>query len=121
MGPPVAGRIEEVQIAGSTHAARVVSFVDGPLLASRDDANGGTWRTLGDLLGRVAKGLEGFDHPQGAKRFNGKTVVGRLSYTVGGGTPTFTIDAWANTQFRVDAERLDADIEALRVAGLPIS
>ena len=33
----------------------------------------------------------------------------------------FTITAWANTQFRADTARLDADIAALLAAGLPMS
>ena len=33
----------------------------------------------------------------------------------------FTIDSWANTQFRADTAGLDADIEALRAAGLPMN
>ena len=33
----------------------------------------------------------------------------------------FTIAAWANTQFRADTARLEADIAALRSAGLPMS
>jgi adenylate cyclase len=33
----------------------------------------------------------------------------------------FTIAAWANTQFRADTARLEADIAALRAAGLPMS
>lgn len=32
----------------------------------------------------------------------------------------FTISAWANTQFRADAEGLEADIAALCAAGLPM-
>lgn len=32
----------------------------------------------------------------------------------------FTIAAWANTQFRADTEGLEADIAALRAAGLPM-
>jgi adenylate cyclase len=34
--------------------------------------------------------------------------------------PEFTISAWLKTQFRRDAERLDADVAALRAAGLPM-
>jgi adenylate cyclase len=33
----------------------------------------------------------------------------------------FTIAAWADTQFRADTARLEADIAALRAAGLPMS
>ena len=33
----------------------------------------------------------------------------------------FTITAWAKTQFRADTARLDADIAALRAAGLPMN
>ncbi|HET8728710.1 MAG TPA: adenylate/guanylate cyclase domain-containing protein [Alphaproteobacteria bacterium] len=33
----------------------------------------------------------------------------------------FAIAAWANTQFRADAAGLEADIEALRAAGLPMN
>ena len=33
----------------------------------------------------------------------------------------FTIAAWANTQFRADTERFEADIAALRAAGLPMN
>jgi adenylate cyclase len=33
----------------------------------------------------------------------------------------FTITRWANTQFRADTERLEADMAALRAAGLPMS
>jgi len=33
----------------------------------------------------------------------------------------FTIDAWAKTQFRADTAGLEADIAALRAAGLPMS
>jgi len=33
----------------------------------------------------------------------------------------FTIAAWANTQFHADSARLDAEIAALRAAGLPMS
>jgi adenylate cyclase len=33
----------------------------------------------------------------------------------------FTIDAWANTQFRSDTAKLDADIAALHAAGLPMN
>ncbi len=32
----------------------------------------------------------------------------------------FTIDAWANTQFRADKTQLDGEIDALRSAGLPM-
>ena len=33
----------------------------------------------------------------------------------------FTIAAWANTQFHADSARLDAEVAALRAAGLPMS
>jgi adenylate cyclase len=33
--------------------------------------------------------------------------------------PDFTIEVWANTQFRADKARLEADIAELRAAGLP--
>ncbi len=33
--------------------------------------------------------------------------------------PDFTIEAWTKTQFQTDQSRLDADIAALRAAGLP--
>jgi adenylate cyclase len=33
--------------------------------------------------------------------------------------PDFTVTAWANTQFRADTARLEADISALDAAGLP--
>ena len=33
----------------------------------------------------------------------------------------FTIAAWANTQFRADTAGLEADIAALRAAGLPMT
>ncbi len=32
----------------------------------------------------------------------------------------FTIDSWAKTQIRADTAGLEADIEALRAAGLPM-
>ena len=34
--------------------------------------------------------------------------------------PDFTIAAWTRTQFRADSARVDADIAALRAAGLPV-
>jgi adenylate cyclase len=34
--------------------------------------------------------------------------------------PDFTIAAWASTQFRADTAQLEADIAALRAAGLPV-
>jgi len=33
--------------------------------------------------------------------------------------PGFTIASWRKTQFRHDKARLEADLEALRAAGLP--
>jgi adenylate cyclase len=33
----------------------------------------------------------------------------------------FTVDSWAKTQFRADTARLEADIAALRAAGLPMN
>jgi hypothetical protein len=34
--------------------------------------------------------------------------------------PEFTVSSWAKTQFRADAARLEADVAALRVAGIPM-
>jgi adenylate cyclase len=33
----------------------------------------------------------------------------------------FTIESWARTQFRRDTAQVDADIAALRAAGIPMS
>jgi len=81
--PSLAGRgLEQVEIDGVRAHVRVVSFLEGELLAGRDDASERTWRSLGDLLGRVARGLEGFDHPARAREeltWN----LGSASWTVG--------------------------------------
>jgi len=47
---------------------------------------------------------------EGARQYGGQLLSIRKD---------FTIDSWAETQFRADTEGLEADIEALRAAGLP--
>ena len=50
------------------------------------------------------------DQPEEARRAAEELLAAR---------PDFTIDSWLNTQFRSDTARLEADISALRTAGLP--
>ncbi|UCE03217.1 MAG: aminotransferase class III-fold pyridoxal phosphate-dependent enzyme [Candidatus Latescibacterota bacterium] len=62
--PSLNGReIECVEVDGSSHFVRVVSYLDGPLLKESTKRASKTWEGLGDLLGHVDKALTGFSHP----------------------------------------------------------
>ncbi len=49
---------------GREHLARVVSFLDGPLLAAHSAVSDETWLDLGRLLARVDVALHSFEHPK---------------------------------------------------------
>ncbi len=60
----VAGRAtERVEVAGSSHFARMVSYLPGRLLADADGVTDATWEHLGEQLARLDLALAGFEHP----------------------------------------------------------
>jgi adenylate cyclase len=69
-------------------------------------------RNAGFGLSDLVIAYQQIDQPEEAKRMAGQLLSIRRD---------FTIAAWANTQFRADTARLEADIAALRAAGLPMS
>ncbi len=69
-------------------------------------------RNAGFGLSDLVIAYQQIDPPEEAKRMAGQLLSIRRD---------FTIAAWANTQFRADTARLEADIAALRATGLPMS
>ncbi|MEE9589934.1 MAG: adenylate/guanylate cyclase domain-containing protein [Hyphomicrobiaceae bacterium] len=69
-------------------------------------------RNAGFGLSDLVIAYQQIDQPEEAKRMAGQLLSIRRD---------FTIAAWANTQFRADTARLEADIAALRATGLPMS
>jgi 4-aminobutyrate aminotransferase-like enzyme/Ser/Thr protein kinase RdoA (MazF antagonist) len=55
--------IEAIELRGSRHLIRLVSYLPGPLLADATGVARRTWESLGEALGRVDRALEGFSHP----------------------------------------------------------
>ena len=64
-----------------------------------------------NYLGHLVIAYQQSDQPQQAKQAAERLLAARRN---------FTIESWVNTQFRRDTARLEADIAALRSAGLPI-
>ncbi len=54
--------VETIVIDGVPHMVRMVSYLDGTLLADAAHIRSDTWKTLGCLLGRVDRALQGFTH-----------------------------------------------------------
>ena len=55
--------IESVEVNGHTHHVRLLSYVDGALWRDAAHESAVTWRSLGSVLGRVDRALDGIDHP----------------------------------------------------------
>ncbi len=66
--PSLAGReIERVDLEGTEHFARLISFLPGETLAGSDEVTDETWAHLGEQLGRLDRALDGFEHPAGER------------------------------------------------------
>jgi 4-aminobutyrate aminotransferase-like enzyme len=80
--PSLNGReIECVEVDGSSHFVRVVSYLEGPLLKDSKNRASKTWEGLGDLLGHVDHALTGFSHPAMHRRL--RWDLAHADWTVG--------------------------------------
>ncbi|MHC4697949.1 MAG: aminotransferase class III-fold pyridoxal phosphate-dependent enzyme [Planctomycetota bacterium] len=74
-------QVEAVEINGVSHLVRVVSYLDGPLLADARHICSTTWESLGHLLGRVDRALDGLSH--GAMHRELRWDLAHADWTIG--------------------------------------
>jgi hydroxylysine kinase len=73
----------EVEVAGRTHLARLVTYLPGVTFDPSEALPHDAYRRIGELIGSIAAGLDGFEHPA-ARHFmpwdiaNGLVVEPRL-------------------------------------------
>ncbi len=74
-------QIETVEAGGVSHLVRMVSYVDGTLLADAEHVCSKTWTSFGHLLGRIDSALGGLSHP--AMRRELRWDLAHADWTVG--------------------------------------